>query len=124
MRVPLEDGLTATLSETHGINVEAAPHRGEGMVAFTVRLCGEAGLVSRIAEANGGSETLHAGARYTIPFDLLSPELQLKAVQALFPAGGSVQASATRTASPLPSNRGVAPGRGRSATAASTPASA
>lgn len=86
VRVPLEDGLTATLSETHGIKVEATPHRGEGMGAFSARLCGDAGLASRIAEANGGSETFQAGTRYTIPFDLLSPELQLKAAQALFPA--------------------------------------
>jgi N-acetylmuramoyl-L-alanine amidase len=85
VRAPLEDGLTATLSESHGINVEATPRRGEGMSAFAVRLCGDAGLVSRIAEANGGSETFQAGARYTIPFDLLSSELQLKAVRALFP---------------------------------------
>ncbi|HEY3569030.1 MAG TPA: N-acetylmuramoyl-L-alanine amidase [Thermoanaerobaculia bacterium] len=86
VRAPLEDGLTATLSETHGLNLEAAPHRGEGVGAFAVRLCGDAGLATRIAEANGGSGTFQAGTRYTIPFDLLSPELQLKVVQALFPS--------------------------------------
>ncbi|MFL6259420.1 MAG: N-acetylmuramoyl-L-alanine amidase [Thermoanaerobaculia bacterium] len=85
VRAPLEDGLTATLSETHGINVEATPRRGEGAGVFAARLCGDAGLASRIAEANGGSAVLLAGTRYTVPFDLLSSELQLKAVQALFP---------------------------------------
>lgn len=85
VRVPLEEGLTATLSETHGINVEATPHHGEGAAALAIRLCGDAGLASRIADANGGSPVLQAGTRYTIPFDVLSPEWQLKVAQALFP---------------------------------------
>jgi len=86
VRVPLEEGLTATLSETHGINLEATPRRGEGAGALAIRLCGDAGLASRIAEANGGSPVLQAGTRYAIPFDVLSPEWQLKVVRALFPA--------------------------------------
>ena len=85
VRVPLEEGLTATLSETHGINLEATPRRGEGAAALAIRLCGDAGLASRIADANGGSLVLQAGTRYTLPFDVLSPEWQLKVAQALFP---------------------------------------
>ncbi|PYQ60454.1 MAG: hypothetical protein DMF53_17000, partial [Acidobacteria bacterium] len=85
VRVPLEEGLTATLSETHGINLEATPRRGEGAAALAIRLCGDAGLASRIADANGGSPVLQAGTRYVIPFDVLSPEWQLKVAQALFP---------------------------------------
>jgi N-acetylmuramoyl-L-alanine amidase len=85
VRAPLEEGLTATLSETHGINLEATPRRGEGAATLASRLCGDAGLASRIAEANGGSLVLQAGSRYNIPFDVLSPEWQLKVAQALFP---------------------------------------
>ena len=55
VRVPLEEGLTATLSETHGINLEATPRHGEGADAFAARLCGDAGLASRIAERSAGS---------------------------------------------------------------------
>lgn len=84
VRVPLEEGLAAALSEDGGLAVEAVPRRGEGMGALALRLCGDAGLATRIAEANGGSQVLKAGSRYSLPFDLLSPEWQLKAARALF----------------------------------------
>jgi N-acetylmuramoyl-L-alanine amidase len=83
VRVPLEDGVAAVLSDEKGITVEAAPRRGEGMAAFATRLCGDAGAASKVAEANGAT-TLQATARYSIPFDLLSPEWQLKAARVLF----------------------------------------
>jgi N-acetylmuramoyl-L-alanine amidase len=54
------------------------------MGAFAARLCGDAGLASRVAEVNGGGTVLQATARYSIPFDLLSSEWQLKAARALF----------------------------------------
>ncbi|MEO6192376.1 MAG: N-acetylmuramoyl-L-alanine amidase [Thermoanaerobaculia bacterium] len=84
VRVPLEDGVAAVLSDDKGITVEAAPRRGEGMAAFATRLCGDAGAAAKVAEMNGGAATLQATARYSIPFDLLSPEWQLKASRALF----------------------------------------
>jgi N-acetylmuramoyl-L-alanine amidase len=83
-RVSLEEGLAVTLSEEGGIAVEASPRRGEGMAAFAQRLCGDAGFGSRVAEMNGGAAELRIGARYSIPFDLLSPEWQLKAARAVF----------------------------------------
>jgi N-acetylmuramoyl-L-alanine amidase len=83
--VPLDEGLVVTLSEEPGIAIEAAPRRGEGMGALAQRMCGDAGLASRVAEVNGGGIDLRAGARYTVPFDLLAPEWQLKAARALFP---------------------------------------
>jgi N-acetylmuramoyl-L-alanine amidase len=84
VRVPVEEGVVATLSEEKGILVEAVPKRGEGMGTFARRLCGDARLATQVAEANGGAKDLHAGIRYAIPFNLLSQEWQLKAVKALF----------------------------------------
>ena len=84
VRVPLEEGTVALLNE-RGIAVESAPRRGEGLIAFTRRLCGDAALAPKITQANGGSAVLQAGVRYAVPFDLLSQEWQIKAVKALFP---------------------------------------
>jgi len=84
VRVPLEDGVVATLSEERGILVEAIPKRGEGLSAFARRLCADSRLAPQVAEANGGAQTLLSGIRYAIPFPLLSQEWQLKAARALF----------------------------------------
>lgn len=84
IRVQIEEGTVAVLAE-RGIAVESAPKRGEGMLAFARRLCGDAAMAPKVTQANGGSAELHAGVRYAVPFDLLSQEWQLKAVKALFP---------------------------------------
>ncbi len=87
LRMDLGGGLVATLTEKDGIFLEAVPQRGEGLLAFTRRLCGDSRLSPQILEANGsaGSTTLIAGMRYRIPFDLLSQEWHLKLVKTLFP---------------------------------------
>lgn len=85
LRVPLEDGLVAALTEKEGLLLEAVPRRGEGLLAFTRRVCGDERLAAQVLEANGGGTTLLAGMRYRIPFDLLSNEWHLKLVKALFP---------------------------------------
>jgi N-acetylmuramoyl-L-alanine amidase len=84
VRVPLEDGVVATLSEDRGILVEAVPRRGEGLSTFAQRLCGDSRLAPQVAEANGGAQTLLGGIRYAVPFSLLSQAMQLKAAKALF----------------------------------------
>ena len=84
VRVPLEDGVVATLSEDRGILVEAVPRRGEGLSTFAQRLCGDSRLAPQVAEANGGAQTLLGGIRYAVPFSLLSQGMQLKAAKALF----------------------------------------
>jgi N-acetylmuramoyl-L-alanine amidase len=84
VRVALEDGMVATLTEDHGILVEAIPRRGEGLSLFARRLCGDSRLALQVSEANGGDKDLLAGIRYEVPFTLLSTDLQLKAVKALF----------------------------------------
>lgn len=84
VRVTIEDGVVAVLSDEKGILVEAIPQRGEGMSTFTRRLCGDARFAPQVAEANGGGKDLLAGIRYAVPFKLLSQEWQLKAVKVLF----------------------------------------
>lgn len=87
LRVDLGGGLVATLTEKDGIFLEAIPQKGEGLLAFTRRLCGDSRLSPQVLEANNstGSTTLIAGMRYRIPFDLLSQDWHLKLVKALFP---------------------------------------
>jgi len=87
LRVDLGGGLVGTLTEKDGIFLEAVPQKGEGLFAFTRRLCGDSRLSPQVLEANNslGSTALIAGMRYRIPFDLLSQEWHLKLVKALFP---------------------------------------
>ena len=40
VRVTIEEGVVATLTEDRGILVEAIPKKGEGMGPFARRLCG------------------------------------------------------------------------------------
>ena len=85
VRVQIEKGVVATLSDPEGIFLEAVPQSGEGMHAFARRLCGDGKFVPQLAEANGGSSVLLAGMRYRIPLEILSRDWQLKTVRALFP---------------------------------------
>lgn len=85
VRVQIEKGVVATLSETEGIFLEAVPQGGEGMHAFARRLCGDGKFMPQLAEVNGGSNVLVAGMRYRIPMEILARDWQLKAVRALFP---------------------------------------
>ena len=84
VRVSLGDGVVIALSE-EGIFAESSPQKGEGLYAFTRRLCGDEKWAQQIVATNGGSQVLHAGERYRVPFDLLSNELQVRAMRALFP---------------------------------------
>jgi N-acetylmuramoyl-L-alanine amidase len=84
VRVQVEKGVVATLSDPEGIFLEAVPQGGEGMHAFARRLCGDSKFVPQLAEVNGGSTVLLAGMRYRIPMEILSRDWQLKVVRALF----------------------------------------
>ncbi len=86
LRARLDDeGAYVRLSEDQTIEVESVPKSGEGLLAFARRLCGDALAADRIAESNGGRRELLAGVRYRVPIDLLSPEMRLRALRALFP---------------------------------------
>ncbi len=85
MRVELEPGLVVSLDEGQEIHLEAAPLEGEGLWAFSRRLCGDASASEAIAEANGGiSRGLRSGVRYRVPYRLLRPELMVSVARSLF----------------------------------------
>lgn len=84
VRTSLGDGVVVALSE-EGLFVEAIPQKGEGLYAFTRRLCGDEKWAQQIVVANGGTQMLHTGERYRVPLSLLANELQVRAVRALFP---------------------------------------
>lgn len=84
VRSSVGDGVVIALSD-EGIFAEASPQKGEGLYAFTRRLCGDEKWAQQIVVANGGTQVLHTGERYRVPLELLSNELQLRAVRALFP---------------------------------------
>ncbi len=85
VRSSLGDGVVVALSED-GLFVEAVPQKGEGLYAFTRRLCGEDKWVTQVMAANGGAKELHAGVRYRVPFDLLSKAWQVRVLRAVFPS--------------------------------------
>jgi N-acetylmuramoyl-L-alanine amidase len=84
LRAALDDGLVAALGDDQRLVLEARPEPREGLLAFSRRLCGDDAAAPAIAAANGGVEVLRAGVRYRVPYELLRPELQRRAVLALF----------------------------------------
>ncbi len=84
LRVAIEDGVWALLGDDHSLWVEAAPRRGEGLLAFTRRLCGDTSRTAQVARTNDVRGELLSGFRYKVPYELLSPDLQLRAVRAVF----------------------------------------
>lgn len=85
LRVPLDDGAFVRLGEDQAIFVEATPKSGEGMLAFARRLCGDPLAAEKIADSNGGRRELLSGRLYRVSLDLLTPEMRLRALRALFP---------------------------------------
>lgn len=84
LRAPLAPGLVAVLTPRQELALEAEPRRGEGLLAFSRRLCGSSQVADMVAQANEGRERLLAGVRYRVPFGLLTADLQLAVIQALF----------------------------------------
>ncbi|MEM7050733.1 MAG: N-acetylmuramoyl-L-alanine amidase [Acidobacteriota bacterium] len=83
-RVEISPGLVASVIG-QDLFLEAYPEKGEGLLAFSRRLCGTSESAKAIAAANGDLGVLKAGLRYRVPFDLLLPEHQEKVIVALFP---------------------------------------
>ena len=50
-----------------------------------IRLLRQRRREAEVAAANGGVTSCVRGMRYRVPFELLRPEFQLQALQALFP---------------------------------------
>ena len=86
LRVRLDDGSVAALTDEHEIFLEAYPRRGEGLYAFTRRLTGSRSNSELVSRANGQPRRLIAGVRYKVPYTVLEGALQLQVIQALFPA--------------------------------------
>lgn len=85
LRVALDGGLVAALSDEMEIFVEAEPLPGEGLLAFSRRLTGTNDAAPAISAANGDPRRLKAGVRYRVPYELLLADLKLRTVKALFP---------------------------------------
>lgn len=84
LRVHLEDGTVAVLTDSQDLFLEASPRRGEGLLSFSRRLCSSVDAASLVAEENGGSQRLLAGIRYRVPFAVLKSEYQVQVVRAIF----------------------------------------
>jgi N-acetylmuramoyl-L-alanine amidase len=84
VRIPVGEGLRATLSESRSLFLEAQPLRGEGLYSLARRLCPAADAAREISRENDGVKELQSGRRYRVPFALLRPELKTKVVRALF----------------------------------------
>jgi len=84
-RSQLEGGYRALLDDQGEIFVESLPRNGEGMLGFAERMCGSAGKSGVITASNRGRSRLLKGIYYRVPLDELRPELQQRALMALFP---------------------------------------
>lgn len=84
LRVPIAPGMAAVLDADQDLFLDAQPRKGEGLYAFTSRLCGTDEVADIIAEMNGIRRRLLAGVSYRVPFDLLVADLQLAVIRALF----------------------------------------
>lgn len=85
LRVRMAEGTAAVMTVDQELFYEGSPRPGEGLYAFTRRLCGSEELAGQVAAANDNSRDLLVSLRYRVPFPLLSPEMQLQIAKALFP---------------------------------------
>ena len=83
-RVEIATGMTAVLDSEQNLYLEAQPRKGEGLLAYTSRLCGTSDVSDIVVEFNNIGRKLLAGVAYRIPFDLLVADLQLAVVRAVF----------------------------------------
>ncbi len=84
-RVAMGGGMAAALSDEQQIFLEAPPLKGEGFITFSRRLTGSSANARAVAAANGNPRRVLVGVRYKVPFALLTNELKLRVVGALFP---------------------------------------
>ncbi|HVS62486.1 MAG TPA: N-acetylmuramoyl-L-alanine amidase [Thermoanaerobaculia bacterium] len=86
-RAAIAPGQIARLDDRHGLVLEAEPLRGEGLLAFAERLCGDRTGAEQIEGPEGRRGALLAGIRYAVPYDCLTPAMRSRVVAALFPGG-------------------------------------
>ncbi len=93
LRKPLPGGMVVALTDAQEIFIEAAPRRGEGLIAFARRLTGSSGSASRVTRLDGRRpRRLLVGVRYRVPFEVLTEANKLAAIRAIFPEDRSVAA--------------------------------
>ncbi|MCP4661713.1 MAG: N-acetylmuramoyl-L-alanine amidase [bacterium] len=83
-RAALSSDMVAALDDDQEIFIEAAPQRGEGLLAFSRRLTGDSKAARTISQHNRKTRRLLAGVRYRVPYELLLEELKFEVVRALF----------------------------------------
>src|SRR5262249_33651192 len=81
----LEPGVVAAISGER-VYLEVTPHDGESVVGMARPGSDAPGGPARLSQANGGVKRLRADLAYRVPFAMLSAPLQVRAMQALFPA--------------------------------------
>ena len=77
--------MSAVLSDEK-IFLEVAPRPGEAAVGLAQRVSSARDATRQFAQANRGVKELRADLRYRVPYAMLTPALQVKAVKALFPS--------------------------------------
>jgi len=86
VRARLQNRDSATLVDDREIYLEASPLAGEGLLAFCRRMTGGTDACRDVARLNRNPRRLLAGVRYRVPYALLTLDLKLQVLRALFPA--------------------------------------
>ena len=84
-RVALDAGMSAVLSDEK-IFLEVTPRPGEAAAGLAQRVSSARDATRQFTQANRGVKELRADLRYRVPYAMLTPGLQVKAVKALFPS--------------------------------------
>ncbi len=84
IRTAIDKGQAAVRSDQEELYLEAVPEYGEGWIKFARRLSGSSEHAAEIARVNGGSRRLLVGMRYRVPLDLLTGDLQVRVLKAIF----------------------------------------
>ncbi len=91
IRVKMEGGMMAALTNDQELFLEAPPLPGEGAITFAERLTGNRRHVRQITRTNGKRpRRLYMGQRYRIPYEVLSGRYKLAVMRALFPGDNSL----------------------------------
>ena len=100
LRVKMDGGMMAVLSESQTLFLEAPPRRGEGLITFAERLTGDRRNARRITRTNGRRpRRLYMGQRYRVPYEILADRYRLAVMRALFPADKPLSAGWQHTVS-------------------------
>lgn len=100
IRVRMDGGMRAALTDSQDLYLEALPLRGEGAITFAERLTGNRRHARLITRTNGRRpRRLYMGQRYRIPYKVLSGKYKLAVMRAMFPADDPLSAGWFHTVS-------------------------